>query len=85
MRTSEWKEVERCLDEILTEARVNGMSDEGLERATHVLKVKYRDVWRLNLGPSDRANVPPLKLEIDGEFTLPKPHMRRYSPSEMEW
>ena len=46
-------EIELRLQEQLDSAKIAGMSPAALERADHLIRVKYRDVWRVNLGPKD--------------------------------
>ena len=83
----DWASIEHRLDEMLDAARVEGMSAEGLKAGAHLIKNKARNIWRLKLQPGDVADLPPLKIELEGEeeFSLPKPYRRRYSPSEYQW
>ena len=74
------------IDELLEAARVAGISAEGLARATKVVRVKARDVWRLKLGPNDVADLPAMPVELKPDAApLPKPYMRRYNAAEMDY
>ena len=83
----DWVGIEHRLDEMLDAARVEGMSAEGLKVGAHLVKKKARNIWRLKLQPGDVADLPPLKIELEGdaEFKLPKPYRRRYTPAETAW
>ena len=79
--------IEHRLDEMLDEARTNGMSAAGLKCAEEVVKERFRNIWRIKLRPDDVADVPPLKIELEGdeEFRLPRPYRRRYTPAEIKF
>ena len=82
----DWDKIELRLEEQLAAARLAGMSKKGLARGRELLMKKAREVWRIKLQKGDVSSLPPLKLELaTGEFKLPKPYQRRYSPSEMDW
>ena len=84
--TRDEEAIHRRLEEQLDEARLNGMSKRGLSRARSLLFGKAYDVWRINLGANDFADVPPLRLELaTSDFRLPKPYMRRYTDPELKW
>ena len=74
------------IEELLEAARLQGMSEKGLARASKLVREKARGVWRLKLGPDDVADLPamPVELKPDAE-PLPKPYMRRYSSAEMDY
>ena len=79
-------EIELRLQEQLDAAKLAGMSSAGIKRADNLIRKKYRDVWRINLGPKDYVDLAPLEIKLKGEkFWLPKPYMRNYSASEMRW
>ena len=79
--------IEHRLNEMLDEARANGMSEEGLAVADHLVKEKYRGIWRLKLLSGEVADLPSLSIELEGdeEFDLPKPYRRRYTQAEIKW
>ena len=60
-------EIELRLQEQLDSAKIAGMSPAALERADHLIRVKYRDVWRVNLGPKDFVDLAPLNIELTGD------------------
>ena len=78
-------QIDARLQEMLEDAQRAGMSDACLKKAEELVCHKYRDVWRTNLGPKDFVDMAPLEIELNGDFWLPKPYMRRYSKKEMEW
>ena len=79
-------EIELRLQEQLDAAKLAGMSPAGLKRAATLIREKFRDVWRVNLGPKDYVDLAPLEIKLKGDkFWLPKPYMRNYSASEMRW
>ena len=51
------KKVANRVDELLEAARLKGITTKGLQRATHLVKEKYKDMWRIMLGPDDVADV----------------------------
>ena len=79
--------IEHRLDEMLDDARANGMSREGLAVADEMVKKKFRGVWRLKLLPGEVADLPALSIELEGDedFQLPKPYRRTYTQAEIRW
>ena len=74
------------LDEVLDAARLEGMSESGLEEGGQMIKEEFQDIWRLTLGPGDYADVPPMEMKLkDPEQRLPKPYSKRHTKSEMQW
>ena len=61
-------EIEARLQEMLEDAKRAGMSEGCLKRAEELVCVKYRDVWRTNLGPTDFVDLAPLEIELLGDF-----------------
>ena len=75
----------RLLD-VIDNARLQGMSEAGIQEGVELLREEFPDIWRLTLGPQDYADVPPLEMElIDPEQRLPKPYSRRYTKRELTW
>ncbi len=76
----------RRLDELLDQADLAGISQSGREELEDLVKNKAQDVWRLHLGPNDRALVPPMGIElINTDDSLPRPYMRKYTVEELEF
>ena len=85
-REDQADEIDLRLQEQLDAAKLAGMSPAGIKRAEHLIREKYKDVWRINLGPKDFVDLAPLTIELkDENFWLPKPYMRNYSADEMKW
>ena len=75
------------LQEQLDHALLQHMSEKGIRRAEKMIRKRFRNIWRLTLGPKDFADVPrmEIKLKKGVHFSLPKPYMRRYNPAEIKW
>ena len=86
-RTEEEKEaVRQRLRDVLDAARLQGMSDAGLEEGKKMIMQEFPDIWRLTLGPDDFADVPPLEFELkDPDQRLPKPYTKRYTRPQLSW
>jgi len=59
----------------------NGLSPHGQERVTSMLR-KYRDVFRIKLGPDPPAKVAPLRIKIKEEARPYRSPQRRYAPPQ---
>ena len=83
---NEKSEIRKRLDDVVDNARLEGMSEEGIAEGVKLIKEEFPDIWRLTLGPGDYADVPPLEMELkDPEQRLPKPYTKRYTKREMTW
>lgn len=74
-------EVEAALGGLLDKAASEGISDQGKVRLREMLK-KYRDVFRVRLGPGPPADVEPMHLTLKPNAV---PHIakpRRYTPDQ---
>ena len=79
-------EIIKRLDDVVDNARLQGMSEEGIAEGVKMIKEEFPDIWRLTLGPGDFADVPPLEMDlIDPDQRLPKPYSKRHTKQEMAW
>lgn len=78
------RERDMALMALLARAEENGISRLDKKRLADLLR-KYRDVFRMRLGPGPPAKVDPMKILIDPSAVpfLTKP--RRYSPEQREY
>ena len=79
--------IELRLQEQLDHARLEKMSVKNIRRSEKMIRKKFRNIWRLTLGPKDFADVPAMEIKLKPgvRFSLPKPYMRRYTPAEIKW
>lgn len=56
-------EIQECFTITLDQARLEGMSLEGLETSKQLLK-EFRDIFRIQLGPDPPAKVSPLQIRL---------------------
>ena len=82
----EAEEIQKRLDDVVDNARLQGMTEAGIAEGIKMIKQEFPNIWRLTLGPGDHADVPPLEMEmIDPDQRLPKPYTKRYTKSELKW
>eukprot|EP00171_Calliarthron_tuberculosum_P004595 IDg4595t1 len=71
-------EVDYELEQRLAEAIRRGQSQRGAERLLKILK-DFRSVFRIRLGKTPPASVPPMKIDLDPSKTPVQVRARRYS------
>ena len=76
--------IDKAFRSIVENAKNNGISDNGKNRLINLLR-KYRDVFRIKLGPDEPAKVPPLVITpAEGAQPYRSPQ-RRYAPMQREF
>ena len=71
------EDIDKAFENIKASAKANGLSDEGLQTLSEILK-DYRDVFRIKLGSDPPADVPPLAITPQENATPYRSPQRRY-------
>lgn len=75
-------ELEEALDASIQWAKEGGMSDQGLQRLTAMIKVELRSIFKVRLGKSEPAKVTPMHIRIKDGCAPVKVRARRYSAEQ---
>lgn len=78
------EDLDVALTKLVTDSRMNGMSDQGCTKLQGLLK-KFKRIFKIRLGKSNSASVPPMKLEPKENSKLVRVRARRYSAEERAW
>lgn len=76
--------IDYALKETLKNARENGISDQGLQRLTNLLK-EHRKIIRIKLGADAPANFVPLRITPTKDAKPFRSPQRRYAPLHREF
>lgn len=77
--------LDEALDKALKQNIVNGLSPGRAEKLKKMLKVEYRSIFRLCLGRSDPAKVPPMDIRVKPGSLPVRVRVRRYPPEQREF
>lgn len=78
------KLIDEQLKRIVSEAKENGMFEEGVSNLTQMLEVN-RDAFRVNLGPDPPAKVAPLGITAIPNAKPYRTPMRNYAPLQRDF
>ena len=78
------EQISEAFKNCIKEANKNGISDQGINRVKNFF-TKYRDVFRIKLGPDPPANVPPLFITPEANCKPYRSPQRRYTPQQREF
>ena len=53
--------IKQCLQDIVDAARLQGMSEAGIQEGRKMIMKEFPDIWRILMGSGDFAGVPLLK------------------------
>lgn len=70
-----------ALENIVQEAKTNGITDTGAIQLTHMLH-DFKDVFRINLNPDPPAKVAPLRIKVKENGGPRRSPQRRYAPMQ---
>lgn len=78
------EDIQEAFRVMLTKAKDQGMSKEGLEKAEALLN-EFKDVFRIRLGSDGPAIIPPMNVQLKPNARPTKTTQRRYAPAQREF
>eukprot|EP00171_Calliarthron_tuberculosum_P022868 IDg22868t1 len=79
------EDLEIGLNKCIDVAKHNDLSANGVEKLTKMVKEDFRNVFRLRLGMSSPAKVPPMRIRVQADAVPIKVKARRYGANQRKF